>query len=372
MIIIFVCVYAISKNEEKFALRWAESMKEADEIYVLDTGSTDNTVNLLKSAGVNVSSKVIDPWRFDTARNESLALVPENADICVCTDLDEVFHPGWRKKMEEAWKNGVTRLKYRYTWSFLPDGSEGTVFWIDKAHLRKNYKWVNPVHEILSFSGKEKILNAPGVQIDHLADGKKSRAQYLPLLELAVKENPENDRNMHYLGREYMFNKRYEEAIKVLKHHLELKSAVWKDERCASMRYIAKCYASLNNFSEAYKYHLLSICEAPYLREPWMDAAYFEYRRENWMGTAYFIEYALDIKERTESYITEADCWNANPYDVLSIAYYKLGDIHNAIKNVKKAIVISKEQRLRDNLQIYEKEFAEKGDGDTNAEVNLK
>ena len=43
-----VCVYAICKNEEKFVKRWVNSMKEADEIYVLDTGSTDNTIKLLK------------------------------------------------------------------------------------------------------------------------------------------------------------------------------------------------------------------------------------------------------------------------------------------------------------------------------------
>ena len=41
-----VCVYAISKNEEKFVNRCFKSMKETDEIYVLDTGSTDNTVIL--------------------------------------------------------------------------------------------------------------------------------------------------------------------------------------------------------------------------------------------------------------------------------------------------------------------------------------
>ena len=43
-----VCVYAISKNEEKFAERWAKSMREADEIYVLDTGSRDKTVEILE------------------------------------------------------------------------------------------------------------------------------------------------------------------------------------------------------------------------------------------------------------------------------------------------------------------------------------
>ena len=39
-----VCVYAISKNEEKFVDRWVKSMREADKIFVLDTGFTDKTI----------------------------------------------------------------------------------------------------------------------------------------------------------------------------------------------------------------------------------------------------------------------------------------------------------------------------------------
>ena len=112
-----ICVYAISKNEEKYVSRWVKSMKEADEIYVLDTGSTDNTVNKLQELGVNVTQKIITPWRFDIARNESLKLVPVDTDICVCTDLDEVFEPGWRKKLEEQWTKDATRARYNYNWS---------------------------------------------------------------------------------------------------------------------------------------------------------------------------------------------------------------------------------------------------------------
>ena len=95
MINIKICVYAISKNEEKFVKRWANSMKEADDIYVLDTGSTDNTVKLLQEENINVTTKIINPWRFDVARNESLKLIPDDTDICVCTDLDEVFEKGF-------------------------------------------------------------------------------------------------------------------------------------------------------------------------------------------------------------------------------------------------------------------------------------
>ena len=65
-----ICVYAICKNEEKFVSRWYNSMKEADHIFVLDTGSTNNSVKRLKELGVTVKKKEIIPWRFDVTRNE--------------------------------------------------------------------------------------------------------------------------------------------------------------------------------------------------------------------------------------------------------------------------------------------------------------
>ena len=34
-----ICVYAISKNEEKFVDRWMDSVSEADLVIVVDTGS---------------------------------------------------------------------------------------------------------------------------------------------------------------------------------------------------------------------------------------------------------------------------------------------------------------------------------------------
>ena len=46
-----VCVYAICKNESKFAARWMASMREADRVFVLDTGSDDGTPDLLSALG---------------------------------------------------------------------------------------------------------------------------------------------------------------------------------------------------------------------------------------------------------------------------------------------------------------------------------
>ena len=132
-----VAVYAICKNEARFAARWMASMGEADGVYVLDTGSTDGTAERLRALGAVVAEEEIIPWRFDAARNRSLALVPEDVDICVCTDLDEVFRPGWRAALEGAWGPDTVQASYRYTWSFRPDGGEDTVFWSEKIHSRQ-------------------------------------------------------------------------------------------------------------------------------------------------------------------------------------------------------------------------------------------
>lgn len=352
-----ICVYAICKNEEKFVDDWVKSMSEADKIVVLDTGSTDNTVSMFKSLGVEVHEEIITPWRFDTARNRSLELVDEDADICVCTDLDERFEKGWRSKLENAWNDKTKRAQYRYTWNFNEDGTEGVVFWIDKIHSRKGFKWEHPVHEVLSYTGTEPCISvyAEGIQLNHYADPEKSRAQYLPLLELSVKEAPNDDRNMHYLGREYMFRGEWDKCIETLTRHLSMPSATWADERCASMRYIAKSYLQKGNREEAKRWYFKSIGEAPYLREPYIDFATALYDESDWHGIIFLTECALKIAERPRTYICEAQAWGSLPYDLASLGYYYTGNYKNSLKMVKKALELSpKDERLKENKRLIE------------------
>ncbi len=357
-----VCVYAICKNEEQFVDRWMESMSEADRVVVLDTGSEDGTVRRLRELGAEVTVEAISPWRFDVARNRSLELVPEDTDICVNIDLDEILLPGWRVALEDAWAQGAQQIRYRYVWNFQPDGSEGYVFWIEKIHARHGFRWVNPVHEVVQWTGPGRPVSrfAPGVCVEHHADPNKSRGQYLPLLELAVREDPGNDRNMHYLGREYMFRKDWDNCIATLRRHLSMPASTWKDERCASMRYIARAYAAKGERENALPWYHRAVAEAPYLREPYLDFALFLSESGDWDGVVWLCRQALGITQRPTSYICEGDAWGYLPHDLLALGLYHTGRTAEALEQGELAAQLASwDERVQENLAFYRKAVQE-------------
>ena len=346
-----IAVYAISKNEEKYVKKWVNSMREADVIYVLDTGSNDETVKLLKEEGAIVQTKTFNPWRFDVARNESLAMVDEDVDICVCTDLDEVLLPGWRAELEKVFfSDHPTRYRYNYNWKLNAKDEPLVSFRLDNIHARTGYHWTHPVHEVLSYE-KEETYGETNITLNHYPDPNKSRSSYLPLLELSVKEDPSDDRNLHYLGREYMFYQQYDKCIETLHHHLKCPKATWKDERCASMRFIARSYYAKNYLEETEFWYQKAIFEAPYLREPYLELASFY---ENQYSKAYEnIKKALQIKEKSNSYINEEFAWNDSVYDILSLAAFYTGHYEEAITAIKEAIKLNPENsRYHQNYEL--------------------
>lgn len=356
-----ITVYAITKNESKNVLGWYDSMKEADEIIVLDTGSDDDTVKLLKKCSkVIVYQQKITPWRFDDARNISLSYVSKDTDICVCTDLDERFEKGWRKLLESSWQEDTTRAKYLYNWSFDKNGQPGTTFYLNKIHNRSNYSWYHPVHEVLVTNKKENEILIPNLVLNHYPDQQKARSSYLPLLELSVAEDPEDDRNVHYLGREYMYYGYYDKAINMLHKHLNLKRATWKPERAASMRYIAYCYSMINYYDEAIMWYKKAINEAPDLREPYFDLGHLYFKINDYDNSSIYLKKALKIKDKTLIYINEEKAWNGYIYDILSISCYYTKHYKDAIKYAKIALTYDKDnERIKENLGLFNKTYLE-------------
>ena len=127
---------------------WAESCSNADCRIVCDTGSSDGTVSIASECGVSVYEKKFDVWRFDEARNWSLRCIPDDVDIFISLDTDEILRQGWREALEGI-KGNVIRPRYKHVWPWNKDGSDGLVYGGDKIHTTNGHKWVHPVHEVL-------------------------------------------------------------------------------------------------------------------------------------------------------------------------------------------------------------------------------
>jgi tetratricopeptide (TPR) repeat protein len=312
-----VVVYAIARDEQENVAAWADSALEADLVTLVDTGSTDDTVRLAGKARVNIERVVIDPWRFDDARNAALAMQPAWADICVSLDLDERLQPGWRAALEAAWAAGVNRPLYRYVWNFTPDGSPGIVFLRDHAHPRRGYRWRHPVHEVVEpVAGTLEVRGeAVGMEVHHYGDAAKDRTNYLPLLELAVAEDPDDDRNMHYLGREYLFRGAWDRAEDTLRRHLELPRARWAPERAASMRMLGETvwlrrWNLPDGPEEAEGWYLRAAAEAPDYRENWLALAQHYQRTDRPALAMTVATRGCEVTERRLDYITTAAAWD--------------------------------------------------------------
>jgi tetratricopeptide (TPR) repeat protein len=356
------------------------STKGADGVFVLDTGSSDKTVELLKAAGAVVGehiftfdewpevyfaeekmtniewakSKGMTPWRFDMARNAALALIPADYDLAVVLDLDEVLADGWREALEKHLKEGATRIQATYTFNYKADGKPDLVYFMDRAHTRKNYMWRGIVHEYeVCTQGPEKTIASAEFKINHHQDCGKSRDQYLSLLELATREDPHQDRNSHYLGREYFYRQRWLDCIKELTRHLKLPSAGWEAERAASMKYIAGAYNALGNLREAHRWFLRAVAEWPEDREPWLALGLFYLHHRNYSGGYYAAAQALSLVNRPLHYMTTAEAWGAQPHDLAACCAAWMKNHALALEHYAKAMELDPENaRIKSDYEL--------------------
>ena len=342
-----IAVYTICKNEEKYVESWYESSREADYHILADTGSTDKTVGIATGLGIKVVRIGISPFRFDDARNASLALVPEDVDYCIALDVDEILAPGWREHLEKANAAGIDRPTYRRIESFNPDGSVCTEFDGFKVHRRKGIRWHYPIHEVPNwYEEREEIKERiDGFEIHHHQNKGTSRAQYLPLLEMAVKENPDA-RNLYYLGREQSYYKQWDKCVENLKKYLEL--SIFPQERSSACRILGQ--AEPKSAEEWF----MKSTEEWACRESYLALANYYYQQKDWEACQLVAKKALDFDTKPMEFLAEAWAWGHMADDLVAVSAWQLGDYTTAIQHGKKALEESPAvERLNSNVQFY-------------------
>lgn len=325
-----------------------QSVQDADLVLVGDTGSTDNTISLFKKHGATVHSIMVEPWRFDVARNQVMGLVPSEYDCLFSIDIDEIITTSdWKQKILSVWGyNNCERIKYYYQWS--PERR----FIYNKIHSR-NYRWIKPCHEVLQrdTSKEKECIQFVDMEVVHLPDNTKSRGSYLALLKLALQEDPSDARMIHYYGRELYFNRNWEQAISVLTQHSQINNA-WAAERAESCIFIGYCFIELDNMSEADKIFKKACQICPNERKPYIEYAKFLLSQERYSECYAQAKIALSITTRYHHYLEDRYSWCEGPYDLIGVSAHYLGLKEESEVCLRQAAIMNpKNPRLINNLK---------------------
>jgi len=322
-----LCVYAICKDELKFIDKWLENMSEADYIVVLDTGSTDGTYEFLKKDPrvTRVEQKEIKPWRFDVARNESMKLIPADTDVCICTDPDELFDPGWANQIRTKWIVGKTiRGEYNYAWNHDENGKPVLVYKYNKIHANDpRFHWIFPCHERVELSDDDvsdyKIIKdgsyldfEDSILLHHWQDTTKSRSNYLDLLKLSAEENPKNLHITMLYARELIIQNKLEEGINIylkLLANPEIDKPEWQLTLLDSLLLVSNTYYSLNKVDLAIWYAQEFIRVNPTYREPYLLLATIYANQGLYVLAKGYIELAKKYCFRHYDWVEHSDAY---------------------------------------------------------------
>jgi len=278
-----VAIYTIAKNEEANASQFMDSCHDADLVVVGDTGSTDQTREIIQDRGGKIIRLNVEPFRFDVPRNSVLSVLPPNIDLCIALDLDEVLMPGWREQIETYWNETHDRLRFRYVHSFNPDGSYACVGVKDFGHSRHNYMWRHIVHESLYYLGpkeRESVATLPDMVVEHRRDpSRETETPYLEMLKQECESPTGTPRHIFWLARDFLRAQNWEAAMEWFEKFLAEKG-IWHIEKAHALRWLAKAQAHSGRHAEALATHYKSIEASPREREVWLDLGWYHQGRE--------------------------------------------------------------------------------------------
>jgi glycosyltransferase involved in cell wall biosynthesis len=234
----------IVKNEENVLARCLDSAKEiADEIVVVDTGSTDRT----KEIAGQFTGKVCDfPWidDFSAARNYAFSLATQ--EFILWLDADDFFAERDRQSLLDLKKTLDPMVdSVTMPYHLVVDQADNPTYSIRRNRLvrrSRNFRWIGAVHEYLEVGGviinseiavrhkKEKIHSDRNLQI------------YRRQLEAGKEFSP---RDLYYYANELKDNAFLEEAALYYEKFLDCKQG-WIEDNIAACQKVAECYEHLN------------------------------------------------------------------------------------------------------------------------------
>ena len=361
LITISLCM--IVRDEEETLSRCLDTVKDiVDEIIIVDTGSVDKTKDMLRG----YTDSIYDlEWIDDFAAARNYSFSKATQEYILWLDADDVFLEEDRNKLKylkERMEPSVDVVMMKYNLGV--DNKEKPVCTYYRERLlkrNKNYKWNDPVHEYIIPTGN---IITVDISVTHKKLKQRS-SRNLSIFEKMIQNGKElSHRNCFYYGRELNANGRYDEAMVYFEKFLSQEGGFFSNYIDACIDF-SKIYALKGDRKSAIKTLLRCFefgipraeicCELGRQYEEMQD---YE-RAISW----YEIATKLSKPENTLGAVMH-DFYDYVPYASMSICYFKLKNIPQAIKYNEKAAeskpdswVVNNNRKYFDSLLSNEKRF---------------
>lgn len=330
MITLSLCM--IVKNEHDTLGRCLDSAKDiADEIIIVDTGSTDDT----KEIALKYTDKVYDfEWVYDFSKARNYSFSKATKDYIMWLDADDIILKEDLEKLKILKKiltYDIDMVFLKYNLNLDKNGIPALSYYRERIVKRSNnFKWISPIHEVIPSKGK--ILRED-IAITHsklhMTDPKRNITIFEKMIENGT---PLDTRQTFYYARELMYAKRFSESISNFEKVLLNKDA-WIENKISACFDLYKIYIELGNENMALQFLFKSfVYDKPRAEACCILGQYF-ISKKNYEIAIYWLNQALNNKyDISSGGFFSKDFYDFIPYIELCVCYFHLGNIPRAIK----------------------------------------
>lgn len=355
-----ICLNMIVKNETKVIRRCLDSVKPIIDYWVIvDTGSSDGTQEMIKEHLKDVPGELHErPWvNFAHNRNQALALAKKKGDYILFIDADEILVFDKDFAMPHLHKDF-------YHIMTLFGGTKYARVQLVKDTL--DWKWTGVLHEAVDCADAKTNEILKGVHNHVHTDGARSQdpdkyKKDAKILEDALKDDPNNSRNVFYLAQSYKDGGDLENALKYYEKRIEMGG--WAEEIFYSMTQIGFLYRALNKPTEMVA---AALTKAYHYRPSRVEPLYFlaEYYRmkENYIQGYLIASIAAGVPTTNDILFVQKWMCDWGIALELSICAYWIGKYEESLQ-------ISHRLLANPNIPQNVRECVERNIGFTNSKI---
>lgn len=353
----------IAKDEEESLPRLLASIEGAfDQVVLLDTGSTDRTVEAFRAWAKAERAQHGITWEtstfgwiddFGAARRAADELLDTDWNVWADCD-DEIVGAARLRDLAAGAEPHVDGFVFAYNYAQDPNGNSVCRLKRERLIRAGRGEWKDRVHEAQVVAGAMVEVPADMVEWVHRPNGAvNSNERNLEILRGWIKDEPENPRVLGYLGTEELIAGRHADAIPYFERYLALRTG-WDDERAQIHRKLALCLMEEGRHEEAIATAFEALRLVPSWPDSYLTLAEAHYHLQEPQKAVEWARQALERGIPDTLLIINPLDYVFQPKVVMAGALGALGRISEALEVAEEALaIVPQHEGLREGYMAW-------------------